>query len=124
MIDNFSILTAFAAIAPIIFFIVILRTLKKYTRNSSFRIRPAADLSVIVLMVSSYFLVRAIWEIDVGWWMVLATLAVAAVVTIIHWKAREDVRIVEVFKHTWRFHFLLYAAFYIFLLLTGLLIII
>lgn len=112
-------ISVLAVIGPPLFLWITYLGFKRITRRNTSAMRLAADISVIVFMFSCYYLIQIIWELYTGWWMIIITLVIAASITTLHWKVIEEVELKRILKHAWRFHFLMYTALYIVLLVTG-----
>lgn len=116
----FSHFLAAIIIMPVLGYIIIFVLTKQITKKHRKAVHFALDGSTILFILSVHYLIVTIWGQSYLWLLLLAMIVVAMIVAIVHWKVKEEVDFVKVFRGAWRFNFLLFFAGYIVLLAVGL----
>lgn len=106
--------------APVLGLYIIYFILVKTTKKKQFSFKVAVDYTVLLFITSVYFLCLEIWELQIGWFVLLFLLMSASLFTILHWKYFDDIDLKRVFKSVWRFQFVVYCLLYFFLIIYGL----
>lgn len=118
----FALLTWIATVfitLPILTFIVIFIVSKSITKNGQRSARHAVDGSTIFFIIAVYFLNQTIWGQSFLWIILLVMIFIAMIVSIVHWKVREEVDFLRIARGTWRLQFLLFSFSYLVLIIVG-----
>lgn len=120
MTDFLSGTAAVFVTVPLIGYLVIFILSKQLTKNHRRSVQRAIDFSTLLLIFAVHFLILTIWEKSFLWLIFILLLILALVFVFIHWKYREEIDFLRVFKGYWRMNFFLFFFAYIVLILVGL----
>jgi hypothetical protein len=119
MIEFTAFLAATLVTVPLIGLYIIYFVSVKTTRNKQVSFKIAVDSTVLLFIISVYFLFLEIWRIHTGWMIVLFFLFTALIFTVLHWKNYEDIKLRRLFKGVWRFQFVVFFILYFILVIYG-----
>lgn len=95
-------------------------TTVKITKRKGYAVKLASDLSNILFIAASYFIMYELWHRSFLWLICVIFFSVAIIFTLIHWKIAEDIQVGKLFRGIWRLNFVLFFLFYIILSVYGL----
>ncbi len=114
-----SIIASFVTI-PLFGYIIVFVISKWITKKHHKSVRIALDFTTFFLVIAVHYFIKAIWGMSLLWVILIVMILVAILFVIIHWKTKQEIHFVKVFKGFWRFNFLLFSFAYIVLLIYGL----
>lgn len=119
MVEFTAVMAATLVTVPLIALYVVYFIAVKASRNKMLSFKFAVDVTVVLFIVSVYFLFLEIWSVRTGGWMILFILLTAVLFTFFHWKNHDDIHIRKVLKGVWRFQFVVFLVLYFLLLIYG-----
>lgn len=104
---------------PILSYIIIFLTAKKWTKNHRRSVQIAMDVSTVFFIASVHYLILAIWDKHLFWMILLIVLAIGCSVVIVHYKVSQEIVFQKVLRGFWRLNFLCFFCVYSFLFIYG-----
>ncbi|EIJ81604.1 hypothetical protein PB1_01635 [Bacillus methanolicus PB1] len=120
MSSVFSAVIATIVTIPLLGYLIVFIISKQLTRNHRRSVHLAIDVSTLLLIVSVHYITVVIWEKSFLGIIFITILMTGIIFVIIHWKTKEEIIFLQLFKGIWRFNFLLFFSAYIVLVLYGL----
>lgn len=114
-----SIIATFVTI-PLFGYIIVFVISKLLTKNHRKSVKIAIDITTLLLVISDYYFIKAIWGVSLFWLILLIMVMIAIAFVVAHWKINHEIHFIKVFKGFWRFNFLFFGFIYILLLIYGL----
>lgn len=114
-----SIIATFVTI-PLFGYIIVFVISKLLTKNHRKSVKIAIDITTLLLVISDYYFIKAIWGVSLFWLILLIMVMIAIAFVVAHWKINHEIHFLKVFKGLWRFNFLFFGFIYILLLIYGL----
>ncbi|GEL09132.1 DUF3397 domain-containing protein [Salisediminibacterium halotolerans] len=105
--------------APVIAFFIVYYAVKKTGKAHKTAFKRAVDFTVLLFMLSVYFIVLETWGLPIGWWILLGLLITAVMFTIYHWRHYDDIDLFRLVRGVWRMQFIIYFSLYWILVLAG-----
>lgn len=115
-----SVLFAIIIIFPLIVTFSALTIYKKRGKAPVKMLGEAADWTTPFLFVSVYIVAHAIFDVHIGFYMMLTFILLVIVIAIFERVTVKDFRIIRLMRKIWRISFMLLLVTYIGLLITGL----
>ena len=120
MIDIAAGFVATFVTLPVLALVVIFYLTKQATKKNLLALKRAVDCTVILFMLSVYFIILETWNIDTGWWILLLLLLTTALFTVYHWRNYEEIYTGRLIRGVWRLQFIIYFSLYWILVMAGL----
>ncbi|MCR6111229.1 DUF3397 domain-containing protein [Bacillus sp. A301a_S52] len=120
MAEVTAVITATLVTAPLLGLYIFYLIMVKLSRNKQRSFKLAVDVTVLLFIVSVYFMVYEIWGLRMGWLIAMFFLLTAIIFTFVHWKNYEEIDIKRVFKGVWRFQFVVFFLLYFIIIIYGL----
>lgn len=92
---------------------------KQLTGSHRRAVNAAVNFTTFLLIFSVHFIIQAIWDKSLFWVLILVLLISTGILSVIHWKIKEEIVFLHVLKGGWRLNFLLFSTAYILLLFYG-----
>jgi hypothetical protein len=92
---------------------------KQISRNHRKAVDTAVNFTTFLLFFSVHFIIIAIWNKSLLGILLLVLLIGTGILSIIHWKVKEEIVFRNVIKGGWRLSFLVFSTAYVFLLFYG-----
>lgn len=105
---------------PILGYLLVFIIAKQITKKHKRSVHIALDTSTLLFILSVHYLILVIWNKSFFPYILLLIISIAIVFVIIHWKVKQEINILQVFRGFWRFNFLLFFTAYAVLFLYGL----
>ncbi|WP_421384453.1 DUF3397 domain-containing protein [Bacillus salacetis] len=112
-------LAAVLILVPFLGYFSTFVVVKQISGNHRKAVDTAVNITTFLLFFSVHFVIIAIWDKSLLWVLLLLLLISSAVLSIIHWKVKEEIVFRNVIKGGWRLSFLLFSTAYIVLLVYG-----
>ncbi|EDL64750.1 DUF3397 domain-containing protein [Bacillus sp. SG-1] len=93
--------------------------MKQISGNHRKAVNAAVDITTFLLFFSVHFIIVAIWDRSLLWLLTLVLLIGTGLLSVIHWKVKEEIEFRKVLKGGWRLGFLLFSTAYVVLLFYG-----
>lgn len=122
MTDLADFLSSIAAVFTLVPFLGYFATFimtKQITGKHRTAVNAAVNATTFLLVCSVHFIIIAIWDKSLLWVILLVLLVSMGVLSVIHWKVKEEIIFRSVIKGGWRLNFLLFSTAYILLLFYG-----
>jgi hypothetical protein len=117
-----SIISGVAAVftlVPFLGYFAVFIVMKQISGNHRKAVDTAVNITTFLLFFSVHFIILAIWDKSFLWVLVLMLLIGMGILSVIHWKVKEEIVFRNVLKGGWRLGFLMFSTAYIFLLFYG-----
>ncbi|MDE3838417.1 DUF3397 domain-containing protein [Bacillus methanolicus] len=105
---------------PLLGYLIVFIISKQLTGNHRRSVHKAIDVSTFLFIVSVHYLTIVIWEKSFLGIIFITILMTGIIFVFIHWKTKEEIIFLHLFRGVWRFNFLLFFSAYIVLVLYGL----
>jgi hypothetical protein len=115
-----SMIAATFVTVPLAGYLIVFIFSKHLTKNHRRSVHRAIDFSTLLFIISVHFLIMIICEKSFLWLIMLILVILALTFVVIHWKYRQEVDFLRVFRGYWRFNFLLFSLAYLVLIVLGL----
>jgi hypothetical protein len=92
----------------------------KLTRNKKKAFKISVDFTTFLLIVSCHYLLYEISGKSFLWAIILMIISTGVLFSFLHWKTKEELKLIHIAKGVWRFNFLLFSISYLLLLVLGL----
>ncbi|MGX2959154.1 DUF3397 domain-containing protein [Peribacillus sp. JNUCC 23] len=119
MISIFSSVAATFITMPILAYIIFFIAMKQVTGNHRRSVHVAMDISTLLFMFSVHYLIVAIWDRHIIWILLLAMIAIACMVVVVHYRVKGEIIFQKVLRGFWRLNFAFFFCVYFVLLLYG-----
>ncbi|RIW36311.1 DUF3397 domain-containing protein [Bacillus salacetis] len=110
---------AIFTLAPFLGYLAAFIIMKQLSGNHRKAVNAAVNITTFLLIISVHFIILAIWDKALVWVLLLILLIGTGILSIIHWKVKEEIVFRKVIKGGWRLSFLLFSTAYIVLLFYG-----
>ncbi|WP_409253606.1 DUF3397 domain-containing protein [Bacillus sp. SCS-153A] len=117
-----SIISGVAAVLvllPFLGYFAAFIVMKQISGNHRKAVNTAVDITTFLLLFSVHFIIVAIWDKSFLWLLILVLLIGTGLLSVIHWKVKEEIVFRNILKGGWRLGFLLFSTAYLFLLFYG-----
>ncbi|WP_409292109.1 DUF3397 domain-containing protein [Peribacillus sp. SCS-37] len=104
---------------PLLSYLAVFAIVKKITKSHRKSIHMSADLTTIFLILSVHYMIKTIWGTSLLWVIFLLLIVIAASVSVVNYKYREEVDFFRIFKGFWRVNFILFLGGYFILAIYG-----
>ncbi|MFD1031073.1 DUF3397 family protein [Metaplanococcus flavidus] len=111
-------ITAIFIFAPFLAFIILLFLSRKKLKRGA--IGFSADITTFLLFLSVPVSVEALWGVNISFAVSVTAILMAMILLVLEWKKTKEIEILKYVRKTWRLYFLLLAAGYVIIWLTGL----
>ncbi|MGM0844497.1 MAG: DUF3397 domain-containing protein [Bacillota bacterium] len=115
----FSIFVAVFTLIPFLGYFASFVVMKQFTGSHRKAVNTAVNFTTFLLIISVHFIIVAIWDKSLFWVLILVLLVSMGILSVIHWKIKEEIVFLHVIKGGWRLNFLLFSTAYILLLFYG-----
>ncbi|MGF2615548.1 DUF3397 domain-containing protein [Rossellomorea vietnamensis] len=115
----FSSLVAVFTLVPFLGYFASFIAMKQLTGSHRRALNTAVNVTTFFLIFSVHFIIQAIWDKSLLWVLILVLLISTGILSVIHWKVKEEIVFLHVIKGGWRLNFLLFSTAYILLLFYG-----
>ncbi|WP_456271631.1 DUF3397 domain-containing protein [Bacillus sp. AK031] len=112
-------LVAIFTLLPFLGYFTTFILMKQITGKHKKAVNAAVNVTTFLLIVAVHFIVLAIWNKSYLWIIMLVMIVSTGLLSVIHWKIKEEVIFRSVIKGGWRLNFLLFSMAYIILMLYG-----
>jgi hypothetical protein len=112
-------LAAVFTLAPFLGYLTAFILMKQISGNHRKAVNTALNITTFLLIISVHFIILVIWDKPFIWVLLLMILTGTGILSIVHWRIREEIIFRKVIKGGWRLSFLIFSTAYIILLVYG-----
>lgn len=119
MTSFISWIAAALTLVPFLGYFAAFIVMKQISGNHRKAVNTAVDITTFLLFFSVHFIIVVIWDRSLLWLLTLVLLIGTGLLSVIHWKVKEEIEFRRVLKGGWRLGFLLFSTAYVLLLFYG-----
>ena len=104
---------------PVLIFLIIFFIGRKINIKGTHAFGAASDVTTFCLFFSVPLAIGAVWQINVGIFLVIVAIFMAMIFTYVEWRTKKEIEVMALLRKVWRFLFLLLSASYIIICVVG-----
>ena len=104
---------------PVLIFVLVFFIGRKVNIKGMHAFGVASDVTTFFLFFSVPLAIRAVWQVNVGVFLVIAAIFMAMIFTYVDWRTKKEIEVKALLRKIWRFLFLLLSAAYIIICVVG-----
>ncbi|MFJ7738455.1 DUF3397 domain-containing protein [Lysinibacillus sp. NPDC097287] len=119
MKDFLHILISIIIFCPVLIFLLVLFIGRKINVKGTRAFGVASDVTTFFLFFSVPLAIGAVWQINIGGFLVITAIIMAMIFTYVDWRTKKEIEVRALLRKIWRFLFLLLSAAYIIICVVG-----
>lgn len=104
---------------PVLIFLLVFFIGRKINIKGTHAFGVASDVTAFFLFFSVPLAIEAVWQINIGVYLVTTAIIMAMIFTYVDWRTKKEIEVKSLLRKIWRFLFLLLSAAYIVICLVG-----
>ncbi|MFJ7950418.1 DUF3397 domain-containing protein [Lysinibacillus sp. NPDC096418] len=113
------ILISIVIFCPVLIFLLVFFVGKKIKIKGTHAFGMASDVTTFFLFFSVPLAIGAVWQINIGIFLVISAILMAMIFTYVEWRTKKEIEVKALLRKIWRFLFLLLSAAYIIICIVG-----
>ncbi|KOS69867.1 hypothetical protein AEA09_14040 [Lysinibacillus contaminans] len=104
---------------PVLIFVLVFFIGRKIKIKGTHAFGAASDVTTFFLFFSVPLAIGAVWQVNVGVFVVIVAVFMAMIFTYVDWRTKKEIEVKALLRKIWRFLFLLLSAAYIIICVVG-----
>ncbi|WP_053584454.1 DUF3397 domain-containing protein [Lysinibacillus contaminans] len=119
MKEFLHILISIMIFCPVLIFVLVFFIGRKIKIKGTHAFGAASDVTTFFLFFSVPLAIGAVWQVNVGVFVVIVAVFMAMIFTYVDWRTKKEIEVKALLRKIWRFLFLLLSAAYIIICVVG-----